>query len=35
MLKEEYQELHIEIEEFDMVDVIVTSDCGDERPVVP
>ena len=32
MIKEEYQELHIEIEKFDTVDVIVTSD---EGPVVP
>ncbi len=35
MLKEEYQELHIEIEKFDTVDVIVTSECGEESPVVP
>ena len=35
MLKEEYQELHIAIEKFDTVDVIVTSECGEESPVVP
>ena len=35
MLKEEYQELHIENEKFDTVDVIVTSECGEESPVVP
>ena len=33
MLKEEYKELHIEIVEFDTVDVIVTSDC-EESPIV-
>lgn len=34
MLKEEYQELHIEIEKFDTVDVIVTSD-DEGGPIVP